>query len=154
VPPTSRFNIDANAVDGLQSGSFGALIQVTNDVPIIVERSMYWDVNGLSFAAGTNATGIRLPDLPVVVDPPAEIRIVGSSGSTAFTPNPAPIATGRTIAWRNDDGLTHRIVADDGSFDTGNINFGATSVAVTRPAGTVPYHCSIHPSMVGTITVP
>ena len=61
VPKTSRFNIDVNAIDGLQEASVGALIEVTNDVPIIVERSMYWDANGIQFSGGTNATGIRLP---------------------------------------------------------------------------------------------
>ena len=51
--------------------------------------------------------------------------------------------------WRNDDGLTHRIVADDGSFDTGNLPAGATSSMVQPSAGG--YHCLIHPSMVGSI---
>jgi hypothetical protein len=61
VSPTSRFNIDVNAVTDLHDESFGAIVQVTNGVPIIVERSMYWDSNGVSFSGGTNATGIRLP---------------------------------------------------------------------------------------------
>ena len=51
----------ARASTGLKDESFGALIPVTNDVPIIVERSMYWDVNGIAFSGGTNATGITLP---------------------------------------------------------------------------------------------
>jgi autotransporter-associated beta strand protein len=62
VAKTSRFNIDTNAIDGLQEASFGALIEVTNNVPIVVERSMYWDSNGFQFSGGTNATGILLPD--------------------------------------------------------------------------------------------
>jgi autotransporter-associated beta strand protein len=61
VPPTSRFNIDTTSVTELHDESFGAVIAVTNNVPIIVERSMYWDSNGFSFSGGTNATGIRLP---------------------------------------------------------------------------------------------
>jgi hypothetical protein len=61
VPPTSRFNIDTSTVTELHDESFGAVIQVTNGVSIIVERSMYWDSNGFLFSGGTNATGIRLP---------------------------------------------------------------------------------------------
>ena len=38
----------------------GAVVEVTNNVPIVVERSMYWDSNGLTFSGGTNATGIAL----------------------------------------------------------------------------------------------
>jgi autotransporter-associated beta strand protein len=60
VPPTSRFNIDTSFVDGLQEASFGAVIESTNNVPIVVERSMYWDANGVSFSGGTNATAIPL----------------------------------------------------------------------------------------------
>jgi hypothetical protein len=62
VPKTSRFNIDVNAIAGLEEASFGALIEVTNNVNIIVERSMYWDSNGFQFSGGTNATGILMPD--------------------------------------------------------------------------------------------
>jgi autotransporter-associated beta strand protein len=61
VPATSRFNIDTGTVTELHDESFGALIEVTNNVPIIVERSMYWDSNGFQFSGGTNATGIHLP---------------------------------------------------------------------------------------------
>jgi hypothetical protein len=34
---------------------------VTNGIQIIVERSMYWDANGIFWSGGSNATGIRLP---------------------------------------------------------------------------------------------
>jgi hypothetical protein len=61
VSPTSRFNIDVNTIDELRDSSFGAVIEVTNDVPIIVERSLYWDWQGISFSGGTNVTGSRLP---------------------------------------------------------------------------------------------
>jgi hypothetical protein len=60
VPATSRFNIDTSSVTELRDESFGAVVTVTNNLPIIVERSMYWDSNGFSFSGGTNATGIRL----------------------------------------------------------------------------------------------
>jgi hypothetical protein len=60
VAATSRFNIDSSTIAELQDESFGALITVTNNVPIIVERSLYWDSNGFSFSGGTNATGIAL----------------------------------------------------------------------------------------------
>ena len=64
VPPTSRFNVDASTVAELANASFGAVITVDNDVPIIVERSMYWDVDGILFSGGTNATAIALGDVP------------------------------------------------------------------------------------------
>lgn len=62
VPPTSRFNIDVkDFVPELRDSSFGARIEVTNGVPIAVERSMYWDANGIFWAGGTNALATPLP---------------------------------------------------------------------------------------------
>ena len=62
VPPTSRFNIDVKtAVPELQNESFGARIEVTNGVPIAVERSLYWNANGVFWAGGTNALATPLP---------------------------------------------------------------------------------------------
>jgi autotransporter-associated beta strand protein len=61
VAATSRFNIDSATIPELHDEYFGAVIEVTNNVPIIVERSLYWDSNGYQFSGGTNATAIRLP---------------------------------------------------------------------------------------------
>ena len=48
-------------VPELANESFGALIEVTNGVGIVVERSLYNDALGQVWAAGTNALGTRLP---------------------------------------------------------------------------------------------
>jgi hypothetical protein len=62
VPATSRFNVDVNGVTpDLQNESVGFEIRVTNNVAIVVERSMYWDSGGVFFKGGTNATGVALP---------------------------------------------------------------------------------------------
>lgn len=79
------------------------------------------------------------------------VSIVGTLGAQSFTPNPASATQGATIAWVNNDGVTHRIVMDDGSGDTGNIAPGSSSQALKLNAAGARYHCSIHPSMVGSI---
>ena len=62
MPPTSRFNVDVKTVaPELEEGSFGARIDVTNGVPIAVERSLYWNAAGVLWAGGTNALGTPLP---------------------------------------------------------------------------------------------
>ena len=80
----------------------------------------------------------------------ASITIVGNRGSQSFTPNPGP-ATGGMASFKNTDGVVHRIVANDGSFDSGNLAAGQTSADLAVPAAGVNYHCSIHPGMVGAI---
>ena len=79
------------------------------------------------------------------------VNINASAGSQAFNPNPAAMASAGTVAWANRDGAVHRIVANDGTFDTGDIAPGATSRAITVPAAGSNYHCTIHPTMVGAI---
>ena len=63
------------------------------------------------------------------------VNITTTAGSQSFNPNPASMATAGTVAWTNSDGAVHRIVANDGSFDTGDISPGATSRAVTVSGG-------------------
>lgn len=94
------------------------------------------------------------PTTPPSTPPPAssnQIGIIGDRGNQSFTPNPATVTQGQQMVFKNNDGIVHRIVANDGSFDTGNITGGATSNAVTLSTNGTNYHCSIHPDMVGSI---
>jgi hypothetical protein len=63
IDPTSRFNVAVNAmVPELQNEHFSAVIEVLNGQPIAVERAMYNnDAGGNFWAAGTNATAVKLP---------------------------------------------------------------------------------------------
>jgi plastocyanin len=102
-------------------------------------------------------------DSPVAPSPggsgggsPMSISIVsGASGltTTAYSPNPDTIAVGDTIVWRNTDTTAHTATADDRSWDSGGIAPGATFSRTFGAAGTYTYHCTIHPGMVGTVTV-
>jgi len=62
VAPTTRHTLDVSAVAPELAGEeFGVAIAVTNGLTINVERSNYWDANGVFWTAGTNAAGTRLP---------------------------------------------------------------------------------------------
>jgi plastocyanin len=63
------------------------------------------------------------------------------------------VKTGVTVTWVNDDNTTHTVTANDGSFDSGNIAPGATFTHTFNAVGSVAYHCTIHPTMTGTIVV-
>ena len=84
------------------------------------------------------------------------ISVLGVNGAQSFSPNPATLPAGQTVVWRNVDSITHRVVLNDGTFDTGNLAPGASSqpMAINVPGAGDPYHCSIHPSMVGTLVGP
>lgn len=78
------------------------------------------------------------------------INVVRENGAQSFSPNPATVPPGQMVVWHNVDTVTHRVVLNDGTLDTGNLAPGAFSAPmILRAVGA--YHCSIHPSMVGTI---
>ena len=79
------------------------------------------------------------------------ISIVGMNGAQSFSPNPATLPAGQMIVWHNVDSTTHHVVLDDGSLDTGDLRPGAFSQPMEVRAGGGPYHCSIHPVMVGAV---
>ena len=106
----------------------------------------------LGAAACGSTYGDSSPAAPTTAAPAGAITIdvVSENGAQSFRPNPATVPAGQLVVWHNVDGVTHRVVLNDGKLDTGNIAPGAFSAPMTL--GTAgPYHCSIHPSMVGTI---
>jgi uncharacterized repeat protein (TIGR01451 family) len=65
VPAGSRFTIDATfEAPAIQNGSFITLISTAGGVPIVVERSLYWDGAGLTWSGGSSAVATRLPEPP------------------------------------------------------------------------------------------
>lgn len=71
----------------------------------------------------------------------------------AFTPAKVEIAGGTTVVWTNDDQLAHSVTADDGSWDSGLIEPGATWQRTFDTPGTYGFHCTPHPFMTGSVIV-
>jgi plastocyanin len=89
---------------------------------------------------------------PTVAD--VVITITGMNGAQSFSPSPATVVVGQTVSWVNKDSVVHTATGDAGGFDTGFIAPGATSAPITMgAAGSFGYHCAVHPSMTGSLTV-
>jgi plastocyanin len=89
-----------------------------------------------------------------------------TKGTAAYSPNPVTVPVNAVVRWYNDDtgvsggpyggssGTVHTVVADDNtSFVSPNIEPGRTFEHTFATAGTFNYHCNIHPTMKGTVTV-
>jgi len=81
------------------------------------------------------------------------IDVAEINGPYSFYPSPAPVRSGQIVVWRNSDAVTHHVVFDDGSVDTGTLAAGTLSQPITIGVGNWNYHCAIHPSMVGSVAV-
>jgi plastocyanin len=78
----------------------------------------------------------------------------------ASQPNEAKIKVGTSVIWRNDDAALHNGISTNSTsgvtFDTGYLSKGKTGPAqpvVFDKPGTTEYYCSLHPFMIGKITV-
>jgi plastocyanin len=80
----------------------------------------------------------------------ADITISGS----AFDPSTLESAAG-DVSWTvsNEDGFAHTFTSDDLGFDESIDGGASATVNVALEAGTYEFHCKIHPSMTGEITV-
>jgi plastocyanin len=71
-----------------------------------------------------------------------------------FTPASLTVDRGVRVTVANGGGTAHTATADDGkSFDTGDVDPGASATLTVPKAGSYPYHCNIHPFMHGTLVV-
>jgi len=85
----------------------------------------------------------------------------------SFSPTPLTVKAGGSVTWTNNGPSSHSVTSDTpGAFDSGTLSppmasmdpYGGTSSGqtyrMTFPTpGTYPYHCAIHATMHGTITV-
>jgi plastocyanin len=127
-------------------------------VPIIVAAVL---LAGCAGAGGdiNQPSGRSEPANSISIVPGAQTR-----GTDAFSPNPLSLSLANTgvVQWTNDDrnddgynrnGVTHNITSDNSAFPAGSVAPGESyQVPFTAP-GTYGYHCSIHPTMTGEVTV-
>jgi aldose sugar dehydrogenase len=129
----------------------------------------------LSYCGGSSPAGPSGPTAVAGGTPSVVVKIMGQDGNMSFSPNPVVLKAGQAVAWTNADVIPHQPVQNtaaasgnagaDGygggtpgngssGFNVGMLAPGATSNALSfTSAGTLNYHCSIHPSMTGTITI-
>jgi plastocyanin len=83
------------------------------------------------------------------------------SNSEFFVPPEISVPTGTTVTWTNDDTTIHTVVqgspqaatGETPAFDSGIMPPGGTYEHTFDTAGEIDYYCSLHPFMVGKVTV-
>jgi plastocyanin len=109
-------------------------------------------------AAACNGTGSTAYGAPASTAATATTTAATAANAAAikgfaFQPDVLKVEVGAKVTWTNDDTVAHTVTADTNSFASGNLQpRGSFSFTFTRQ-GTYAYHCSIHPSMHGSIVV-
>ena len=96
----------------------------------------------------------------------ADVTVENAAGSSTpgcepdcFIPDPVTITVGETITWANTDTAAHTATGGSaadgpsGVFDSSLIMAGGSYSFTFDTAGTYPYHCMVHPWMLGTVIV-
>ena len=71
----------------------------------------------------------------------------------AYSPDPLVIRVGDKVTWTNQDAASHTATGSSSGFDTGTISTGRSKSITFNAVGTYAYHCTIHPTMTGTVVV-
>lgn len=71
-----------------------------------------------------------------------------------FVPKEVTVKVGQKVVWTNDESVQHDVRALEGAtFQSELYGKGGTYEYTPKKAGTIEYDCSVHPGMVGTLTV-
>lgn len=101
---------------------------------------------------GTPAPGAATPTPAAIVCAATGSGTAATIANFAFAPSPVTVSSGGFATWTNNDSTTHTVTFDSGP-DCGNVAAGASVTVAFNAPGTYPYHCSIHSSMKGSVTV-
>jgi plastocyanin len=71
--------------------------------------------------------------------------------NSAFDPSELYVRETATVVWVNKDNTIHTVTANDGTFDSGDLQPGATFSYTFNTHGDYYYHCKYHSEMTGVI---
>ncbi|MBI1729807.1 cupredoxin family copper-binding protein [Candidatus Acetothermia bacterium] len=90
------------------------------------------------------------PQPPLQMSNGAAVQIVNFS----FQPATVHIKAGMTVTWTQKDSTPHTVTSSNPvGLDSQNLSQGQQYAYTFKTPGTYEYHCSIHPSMHGTVIV-
>jgi len=73
--------------------------------------------------------------------------------SVQFKPQELTVRRGDRLVWINKDPFPHTVTADSKVFDSHSLAPEASWTYIPRKPGEYAYHCTLHPTMTGKITV-
>jgi plastocyanin len=71
----------------------------------------------------------------------------------SFEPSTVKVKVGQKVVFTNEDGVVHTATADEGAFDSGDLQKGKSFTFTADKPGTFSYFCTPHQYMKGTIEV-
>jgi plastocyanin len=124
----------------------------TTPVPTTLATSAQTTVG--TTATTVTSTATQTTPAPTPVQTPAPpVFVAVTIQNFAFSPASVTVPVGSTVTWTNQDAAAHQIASDTQAFMGNPLGQGSIYSFTFMTRGTFPYHCVIHPSMHGTVTV-
>jgi plastocyanin len=98
------------------------------------ESNLVESVNGSARDASVTTTGAGTTNYAARV----------SIQSSSYSPADLTVMASGTVLWNNIDGNVHTVTADNGAFDSGDIQPGASFTHTFETAGPYTYYCKYH----------
>ncbi len=121
-------------------------------VLIVVAFATYFFV----FRISDQAPGTSYMPSPVsnTIDTPATSETSVTIKNFSFSPATLTVKSGTKVTWTNNDTAPHTVTSDSGNqLNSSTLSPGQSFSYTFTDAGTIDYHCAIHPSMKGTVVV-
>ena len=133
--------------------SDGASVQPASDTPQDFTNPVIYTVTG------SDGTTQEYTVTVIKAAATTSNTTTSATGSTiiianmSYTPASLTVKRGTTVTWMNQDTTTHNVIGDNGGPSSGTLVSGQNYSYTFNQTGTFLYHCSIHPSMKGTVIV-
>lgn len=125
----------------------------TYDFLCIFHPDMQGTIRVIDAAGAAPAPTVTPKPTPQPTPSPSDAANAVSIVDLAFEPATLRVEPGTTVTWTNTGVAPHTATAEDGSFDSGTLESGATFQKTFTDPGRYAYLCRIHPDMTGTIEV-
>ncbi len=103
--------------------------------------------DGSAGATASSSTTTTAASSPVEMTDKVEIV------DFTFAPETIEVPVDTKVTWTNSDTSPHTATADDGSFDTGDLDKNDSAGITFNETGEFTYYCRFHPNMKATVEV-
>lgn len=115
---------------------------------------IYLSMHKSTANTSSDMQGMSMPNQPASSGNPQATDKV-TIANFAFSPANITVKKGTTVTWTNQDSIAHTVTESDSQNGPASSDLakGKSYSFTYSTLGTFKYHCTIHPDMVGTVTV-
>jgi plastocyanin len=153
--PSALFNVylDLIAVGEIRRAMKKALPIIIIVIVIVAAGGTYIALKNNNNSSNTMSNMNTQKDTTASSQPVATDKV--TIANFAFSPADITVKMGTAVTWTNTDSVDHTVTETDGKTgpQSQDLAKGQSYSFTYNAVGTYKYHCSVHPDMIGVVTV-